>query len=107
MNNKIYKCIYCGRNLGNKVPHRCKGTFRKRNLQFRNRLSGQIKPQVSDDFCVWEYDEDDDTYFTECDNGFAITNGSLEDNYFEFCVYCGKKIKLKLKLYGKLYRNID
>jgi len=46
MNNKIYKCIHCGRNLGDKVPHRCKGTFRKRKLQFRNRLSGQLKPLV-------------------------------------------------------------
>ena len=46
MNNKIYKCVHCGRNLGDKVSHRCKGTFRKKGLQFRNRISGQIEPLV-------------------------------------------------------------
>lgn len=44
MNNKIYKCVHCGRNLGAKVAHRCKGTMRKRRLQFRNCVSGRIEP---------------------------------------------------------------
>lgn len=34
MNNKPYKCLWCGRNLGGIGPHNCKGTFRKRNLLF-------------------------------------------------------------------------
>lgn len=38
--------MHCGRNLGAKVAHRCKGTFRKRGLQFRNRVSGQIEPLI-------------------------------------------------------------
>ena len=39
MNNKRWKCKHCGRNLGDKVAHRCKGTFRKRNLIFKDRIT--------------------------------------------------------------------
>ncbi|MFH1527251.1 MAG: hypothetical protein ABIG69_11480, partial [Bacteroidota bacterium] len=37
--------------LGDKVPHRCKGTFRKRKLQFMDRVSGQLDAPVKHDFC--------------------------------------------------------
>ena len=57
--------------------------------------SNPLDAEVSDDFCIWKYDEDDDTYFTKCDNGFQVMNGSLEDNHFSYCVYCGKKVKTK------------
>jgi len=39
MNNKRWKCAHCSRNLGDKVAHRCKGTFRKRNLIFKDRIT--------------------------------------------------------------------
>jgi len=60
-----------------------------------NSNSIPLDAEVSDDFCIWKYDEDDDTYFTKCDNGFQVMNGSLEDNHFSYCVYCGKKVKTK------------
>jgi hypothetical protein len=34
--------MHCGRNLGDRVPHRCKGTMRKRNLIFKNRVTGLV-----------------------------------------------------------------
>lgn len=42
MNNKPYKCIHCGRNIGDMVPHVCRGTIRKRNLIFKDRRTGVI-----------------------------------------------------------------
>ena len=42
MNNKLSKCLYCGRNLGASCPHRCKGVFRKRNLIFRHRVTNAV-----------------------------------------------------------------
>ena len=60
-----------------------------------DKIVSPLDAEVSDDFCIWKYDEDDDTYFTKCDNGFQVMNGSLEDNHFSYCVYCGKKVKTK------------
>lgn len=36
---KRYVCQWCGRTLGDPVPHRCKGTLRKRNLKFIDTMS--------------------------------------------------------------------
>lgn len=40
MNNKPWKCVHCSRNMGDRVPHRCRGGFRKRNLVFIDRRTG-------------------------------------------------------------------
>ena len=37
--------MYCGRNLGDRVPHHCKGTMRKRNLIFKNRVTELVYKQ--------------------------------------------------------------
>ena len=42
MNNKPFKCLHCGRNLGACGPHICKGTLRKSNLSFGDRATGAI-----------------------------------------------------------------
>ncbi len=42
MNSKLFKCLYCGRNLGAACAHRCKGNMRKRNLIFRHRVTNII-----------------------------------------------------------------
>lgn len=31
---RVYKCLYCGRTMHEKVPHICNGNYRKNNLQF-------------------------------------------------------------------------
>ena len=41
MNNKPYKCMHCKRNLGNPVPHKCRGNWRKRKLSFKDRRYGR------------------------------------------------------------------
>ena len=33
---KIYKCLYCGREFIDKIPHKCNDGYRKRHLKFKN-----------------------------------------------------------------------
>ena len=42
MNNKLFKCLHCGRNLGAPCAHRCKGNLRKRGLLFRHRVTNSV-----------------------------------------------------------------
>lgn len=47
-------------------------------------------------FCVWEYNDIYDFYETPCnDSGYAFTVGTVKENKFKFCPYCGRKIKVK------------
>jgi len=46
--------------------------------------------------CEWTEHEEHDYVFweTECDSSFAFTDGgSLSENKFKFCPYCGGAIK--------------
>ena len=36
---------------------------------------------------------EDEYYETECGNDFIFADGAFEENNFEYCPYCGKKIK--------------
>ena len=46
--------------------------------------------------CEWRHEKSDDTYETECENIFSLMNdGTLEDNGYRFCPYCGDQIVLK------------
>jgi len=42
--------------------------------------------------CLWSHEEED-VYDTECDNTFILINGSLTENEFKFCPYCGGEIE--------------
>ena len=42
MNNKLFKCLHCKRNLGHAGPHRCQGNIRKRHLIFKHRVHGNV-----------------------------------------------------------------
>ena len=44
--------------------------------------------------CVWEYDESDDIYISECGEAFQTYDGNLEENNITFCPFCGKEIIL-------------
>jgi len=59
MENKKYKCAYCGRCFIKPVPHKCNGSFRKRRLVFNADISSQIDwlvmPKTADGWKrVWE-----------------------------------------------------
>jgi len=41
--------------------------------------------------CEWKCD-DDGIYSTSCGNSFVTTEGTLAENSFKYCVYCGRHI---------------
>lgn len=45
--------------------------------------------------CEWMQDDGaTDVYDTECGNSHMFIDGSPSDNRYEYCPYCGKKIKV-------------
>ena len=49
---------------------------------------------VSDDFCDWRLcDEEANVYDTSCRNPHILIEGTPKENNYEYCPYCGKKIK--------------
>ena len=49
---------------------------------------------VSDNMCEWRLcDEEANVYDTSCRNPHILIEGTPQENNYEFCPYCGKKIK--------------
>ncbi len=42
--------------------------------------------------CGWKYDEDIDSYNTNCGQSFFFATGNAKDNKFNVCPFCGMKI---------------
>ena len=50
---------------------------------------------VSDDVCEWRLcDEEANVYDTSCRNPHILIEGTPKENNYEYCPYCGKKIKV-------------
>ena len=50
---------------------------------------------VTDDACEWRLcDEEANVYDTSCRNPHILIEGTLKENNYEYCPYCGKKIKV-------------
>ena len=50
---------------------------------------------VSDDVCEWRIcDEETNVYDTSCRNPHILIEGTPNENNYEYCPYCGKKIKV-------------
>ena len=50
---------------------------------------------VSDDVCEWRLcGEDANVYDTSCRNPHILIEGTPKENNYEYCPYCGKKIKV-------------
>ena len=50
---------------------------------------------VADDVCEWRLcDEEANVYDTSCRNPHIMIEGTPKENNYEYCPYCGKKIKL-------------
>ncbi len=43
--------------------------------------------------CKWTYQDIEDYYDTQCEEGYAFVEGNVKDNKFKYCPYCGKLIK--------------
>lgn len=48
---------------------------------------------VDETRCVWAEDEDG-VWDTGCDNRFEFNEGTPHENKFEFCPYCGNRMKV-------------
>lgn len=52
------------------------------------------------DCCEWVDDNPDDidgcdiSLSTACGHAFVFNEGGVQDNFFNFCPYCGKQIKV-------------
>ena len=42
--------------------------------------------------CNWTHDLDTDSWDTDCDEKFQLTNGNPKQNKMKFCCYCGKQL---------------
>lgn len=51
-------------------------------------------PQPEQKECKWKQWSEGDTFDTDCDNCFSLIEGSIEENNFKHCPYCGKLIKV-------------
>ena len=50
---------------------------------------------VREDVCEWRLcDEESNVYDTSCRNPHILIEGTPRENNYEFCPYCGKKIKV-------------
>ena len=50
---------------------------------------------ASDYVCKWRLcDEEANVYDTSCRNPHILIEGTPQENNYEFCPYCGKKIKI-------------
>lgn len=45
--------------------------------------------------CIWVEDKEDGFYMTACQGQFMFNDGSVTDNFFQYCPFCGKEIKVK------------
>jgi len=64
-----------------------------------NGIIGESKMDV----CFWEEVDDGDCYESSCNKkGFQFNDGNPQDNGFEFCPYCGKKLIVKKPIFDEV-----
>ena len=49
---------------------------------------------VSDDFCEWKYNDSEYYFESSCDHLHIFMSDGPKENEYDFCPYCGKKIKV-------------
>ena len=78
------KAVKWNNNSSKRVPY-----------EFIDYVEGKRDIGVSDDVCEWRLcDEEANVYDTSCRNPHIMIEGTPIDNNYEYCPYCGKKIKV-------------
>ena len=55
----------------------------------------ELAEEYDNDVCEWkQHEREIDVYFTECGQAHIFVDGNPEENNYEYCPYCGKKIKI-------------
>ena len=66
----------------------------KRDVQSTETNAERIR-KMTDDVCEWRLcDEEANVYDTSCRNPHILIEGTPKENNYEYCPYCGKKIKV-------------
>ena len=55
---------------------------------------------VSDDMCEWKYSDSEYYWESSCEHLHIFMSDGPKENEYDFCPYCGKKIKIVGDLYG-------
>ena len=70
-------------------------TDQSNNLKWDKAIEIVKHGGVSDDVCEWRLcDEEANVYDTSCRNPHILIEGTPKENNYEYCPYCGKKIKV-------------
>lgn len=60
-----------------------------------NIILRKYEENTFDDVCEWRLcDEEANVYDTSCRNPHILIEGTPKENNYEYCPYCGKKIKV-------------
>ena len=57
-------------------------------------IINELAEEYNKDCCEWKQYDENDIYYTGCEQIHMFIDGSPTDNKYEFCPYCGKKIKV-------------
>lgn len=88
--NKLIEQTYYEAVEGNKTAGLKNSTYHE-----IRKIVNQLAEEHNNDFCEWRLcDEDSNVYDTSCRNPHILLEGTPADNDYEFCPYCGKKIKV-------------
>ena len=59
-----------------------------------NIILRKYEENVSDDFCEWKYNDSEYYFESSCDHIHIFMSDGPKENEYDFCPYCGKKIKV-------------
>ena len=77
------------------VPPKNKGYYADNAINLEDAIEIVKQGGVSDDVCEWRLcDEEANVYYTSCRNPHILIEGTPKENNYEYCPYCGKKIKV-------------
>ena len=54
----------------------------------------KYEEEKSDDVCEWEYNDTEYCWESSCDHLHIFMSDGPKENEYDFCPYCGKKIKV-------------
>ena len=78
------KAVKWNNNSSKRVPY-----------EFIEFVEGKRTIDAEDDVCEWMLcDEESNVYDTSCRNPHILIEGTPKENNYEYCPYCGKKIKV-------------
>ena len=77
------KAVKWNNNSSKRVPY-----------EFIDYVEGKREIGVSDDVCEWEYNDSEYYFESSCEHLHIFMSDGPKENEYEFCPYCGKKIKV-------------